>query len=85
MNEAIYRKMLGYCVNGYKRRTEVSSTEEAPPSPSVDDEVDAISRTFLGMAHTMKIYVKYSLYVPPFPHFFSFPPSPTSQFYSSFM
>jgi hypothetical protein len=27
----------------------------------VDEKVEAISRTFLGLSHTMKIYVKYSL------------------------
>jgi hypothetical protein len=62
VNDAIYRKLLAYCTNGHKRRQENSTgTEDNSACPSADDKVSAISRTFLGLAHTMKIYVKYSL------------------------
>ncbi len=30
---------------------------------SVDDKVASISKTFLGLSHTLNIYVKYSMYV----------------------
>eukprot|EP00026_Physarum_polycephalum_P001560 Phypoly_transcript_01562.p1 GENE.Phypoly_transcript_01562~~Phypoly_transcript_01562.p1 ORF type:complete len:996 (+),score=153.51 Phypoly_transcript_01562:124-3111(+) len=61
VNEAIYKKMVGYCASVQKRRLDGPSSAEDPPTSSADDKVAAISRTFLGLAHTMKIYVKYSL------------------------
>lgn len=65
VNEALYRKLIAN-LSQSKRRTSViaeSTTPETLFVPSADDKVAAISRTFLGLAHTLKIYVKYSLYV----------------------
>jgi hypothetical protein len=63
VNEALYKKILGHCSNGQKCRLDGSANAEDSPACSADEKVTAISRTFLGLAHTMKIYVKYSMYV----------------------
>lgn len=61
----MYRKLLSHLQP--KRRPSLVAVEGLAPTesaftPSVDDKVNAISRTFLGLSHTLKIYVKYSLY-----------------------
>lgn len=58
VNDTIYRRMLGLKYNGADKP---SSAPEVIVFSSVDDKIKNISRTFLGLSHTLKIYAKYSL------------------------
>lgn len=67
INDAFYRRMLGSILPS----SPVSGADR-PGSPepkasfscsTTDEKVNNIARTFLRLSHTLKIYVKYSVYV----------------------